>query len=236
MKEDKPRLLIVEDDDALRDVLVHNFNDNGYECLTAADGNAALEVAQAEKPDLIILVIMLPKMDGFEVCRILRRSRATPIIMLTAKSDEIDKIVGFELGADDYISKPFSMRELKARIKSKLRNSWMSNASPVVEHEKSSALVSNDLLIDIARYQAIINGTPLNLTPKEFSLLRFFVQNKGEVISRDHILDEVWGCNYFGDTRTVDFHVLRLRRKIEVDAHNPKRLVTIWGIGYKFVA
>jgi len=235
MDDGKPKILIAEDDDVLLGVLCHNFERDGYQCLTATDGSAAVNVAQMEKLDLIILDIMLPKIDGFEVCRILRRNMTTPIIMLTAKIDETDKIVGLELGADDYIAKPFSMRELKARVKSNLRRSRMPHSQQTVEEPPGTAITSQNLTIDTARYQATVDGVPLNLTPKEFNLLGFLVHNKGLVLSRGHILDKVWGYNYSGDTRTVDFHVLGLRKKIEADARNPKRLVTVWGVGYKFV-
>jgi two-component system OmpR family response regulator len=223
------KILIVEDDQALLDVLKYNLTKEGYSVATATDGIQALEVARGSKLDLILLDIMLPKMSGFDVCRILRKETTTPILMLTAKDEEVDKIVGLEIGADDYMTKPFSMRELLARIRAMLRRAEMVKPKPVEE----AVLRISDLEVDLARHQATLSGTKLELTPKEFDLLVFLARNKGLVLSREQLLERVWGYDYAGGTRTVDVHIRWLREKIEVDPAKPKRLVTIRGVGYK---
>jgi len=223
------KILIVEDDQALLDVLKYNLTKEGYNVVVATDGIQALEVARGNKPDLILLDIMLPKMSGFDVCRILRKETTTPILMLTAKDEEVDKIVGLEIGADDYMTKPFSMRELLARIRAMLRRTEMVKPKPVEE----AILRISDLEVDLARHQATLSGTKLDLTPKEFDLLVFLARNRGLVFSREQLLERVWGYDYAGDTRTVDVHIRWLREKIEVNPAKPKRLVTIRGVGYK---
>jgi len=223
------KVLIVEDDRNLLDVLKYNLTKEGYNVVVATDGIQALEVARGNKPDLILLDIMLPKMSGFDVCRILRKETTTPILMLTAKDEEVDKIVGLEIGADDYMTKPFSMRELLARIRAMLRRTEMVKPKPVEE----AILRISDLEVDSARHQATLSGTKLELTPKEFDLLVFLARNRGLVFSREQLLERVWGYDYAGDTRTVDVHIRWLREKIEVNPAKPKRLVTIRGVGYK---
>ena len=223
------KILIVEDDQALLDVLKYNLTKEGYSVATAIDGIQALEVARGSQPDLILLDIMLPKMSGFDVCRILRKETTTPILMLTAKDEEVDKIVGLEIGADDYMTKPFSMRELLARIRAMLRRAEMVKPKPVEE----AVLRISDLEVDLARHQATLSGTKLDLTPKEFDLLAFLARNRGLVFSREQLLERVWGYDYAGDTRTVDVHIRWLREKLEVDPAKPKRLITIRGVGYK---
>jgi two-component system OmpR family response regulator len=224
------KILIVEDDRNLLDTLKYNLRKEGYEVATAVDGAEALEVARREKPDLIILDLMLPKVSGFEVCRILRKEMIVPILMLTAKAEETDKIVGLEIGADDYMTKPFSLRELLARVRAMLRRAKMVETQPVVEE---ALLKVGDIKVDIARHQASKGATTLELTPKEFDLLAFLARNKGFVFSRDQLLEKVWGYDFAGDTRTVDVHIRWLRQKIEMDPSNPKHLVTIRGTGYK---
>lgn len=221
------KILIVEDDRNLLDILKYNLQKEGYNTVTAVDGTEALDVARREKPDLIILDIMLPKLSGFEVCRILRKEMTVPILMLTPKEEEVDKIVGLEIGADDYITKPFSMRELLARLRAMLRRADMVT-QPSVEHLKIG-----DLEIDAARHQAQYRGQPLTLTPKEFELLLFLARNKGLVFSREQLLDKVWGYDYAGETRTVDVHMRWLRQKIEIDPAHPRILLTVRGAGYK---
>jgi len=223
------KILVVEDDRNLLDTLKYNLSKEGYNAVTAIDGAEALAVARREKPDLIILDIMLPKLSGFEVCRILRKEMTIPILMLTAKDEEIDKIVGLEIGADDYMTKPFSMRELLARLGAVLRRTEMAVRS--VGGEK--LLRVGDLEIDIARHQASMEGTALELSPKEFDLLVFLARNKGFVFNRDQLLAKVWGYDFAGDTRTVDVHIRWLRQKIERDPAKPEHLVTIRGGGYK---
>ena len=224
------KILVVEDDRNLLDTLKYNLRKEGYVVVTAVDGAEALDVARREKPDLIILDIMLPKISGFEVCRILRKEMIVPILMLTAKVEETDKIVGLEIGADDYMTKPFSLRELLARVRAMLRRVKMVEMQP--EPEKALLRVG-DIEVDIARHQASKGATTLELTPKGFDLLAFLARNKGFVFNRDQLLEKVWGYDFAGDTRTVDVHIRWLRQKIEMDPSNPKHLVTVRGTGYK---
>jgi len=229
------KVLLVEDDRTLLDVLKYNLTKEGHDVITACDGVEALNVARDKKPDLIVLDVMLPKLDGFEVCRILRRETTTPILMLTAKASETDKVVGLELGADDYMTKPFSMREFLARIKAMLRRSeMMKMAAGSVKETISSLIRVGDLEIDFARHKVSRAGSAIDLSPKEFDLLAFLVKNREQVFRRDQLLEKVWGYDYAGDTRTVDVHIRWLRQKIESDPANPKHLLTVRGIGYKF--
>jgi two-component system OmpR family response regulator len=224
------KILVVEDDRNLLDTLKYNLRREGYEAMTATDGAEALDVARRQKPDLIILDIMLPKLSGFEVCRILRKEMTVPVLMLTAKDQEVDKIVGLEIGADDYMTKPFSMRELLARLGAMLRRADMAAAQLASERK---VVKIGDLEIDFGRHQASCRGSRLDLTPKEYDLLAFLATNKGLVFSRDQLLDKVWGYEYAGNTRTVDVHIRWLRQKIESDPAKPTRLVTVRGAGYK---
>jgi len=222
------KILVVEDDPNILEALKYNLGREGYDTLTAVDGAQAIEAARASKPDLIILDIMLPKMNGFEVCRILRKEMAVLIIMLTARDDEIDKITGLDLGADDYMTKPFSMRELLARVRAMLRRMEIKTVIP------ETAAKFGDLEIDIRHHVITRAGIALNLSPKEFDLLVFLAGNKGLVFNRDQLLEKVWGYEYSGDTRTVDVHIRWLREKIENNSEEPKRLITVRGVGYKF--
>ncbi|OGO02817.1 MAG: DNA-binding response regulator [Chloroflexi bacterium RBG_13_54_8] len=188
-----------------------------------------MEVARSNKPDFVILDIMLPKMSGFEVCRILRKEMTVPILILTAKEGEIDKIVGLDLGADDYMTKPFSMRELLARVRATLRRVEMHAPKSALE----TPLRAGDIEVDMARHTATKGGSMLTLTPKEFDLLAFLTKNKGFVFSREHLLEKIWGYDYFGGTRTVDVHIRWLREKMEDNPAKPKYLLTVRGIGYK---
>jgi DNA-binding response OmpR family regulator len=230
------KVLVVEDDLTLRETLEYNLARQGYEVHAAADGQTALDIARQEQPDLILLDIMLPGLDGFEVCRVLRQEMSVPILMLTARDEEIDKVVGLEIGADDYMTKPFSMRELLARVKAQLRRvrltreEAMAAEGGVVEGEK---IIVGDLIIDLARHEALLGGEPLSLKPKEYELLVFLARNRGLVLSRDLILERVWGWDYGGGSRTVDVHVRWLREKIEPDPANPTRIVTVRGVGYR---
>lgn len=224
------KILIVEDDTNLLATLKYNLSRESYDVVTAIDGAQALEVARKEKPDLIILDIMLPELSGYEVCRILRKEMIVPVLMLTAKTEEVDKVVGLEIGADDYMTKPFSMRELLARVRAMLRRATMIRSQTVDEKQ---LLVINDLEVDTARHQALLRSKEIALTPKEFDLLVFLARNKGLVFSREKLLEKVWGYDYAGDTRTVDVHIRWLRQKIETDPANPSRLVTVRGTGYK---
>jgi len=224
------KVLIVEDDPNLLETLKYNLRKEGYDIVTASDGEQAIEAARREKPDIIILDIMLPRISGFEVCRILRKEMTVPVLMLTAKADETDKIVGLEIGADDYMTKPFSMRELLARVRALLRRTKMVPTSSA--GEPISSKIGN-LELDIARHRASLSGAALELSPKEFDLLAFLARNKGLVFSREQLLEKVWGYDYAGDTRTVDVHIRWLRQKIETDPTHPKLLITIRGTGYK---
>ena len=224
------KVLIVEDDPNLLETLKYNLRKEGYDVVTASDGEQAIDVARREKPGLLILDIMLPRINGFEVCRILRKEMTAPILMLTAKADETDKIVGLEIGADDYMTKPFSIRELLARVRAMLRRAKM--AEPASAGELISLKIGN-LEVDIARHKASLAGVVLELSPKEFDLLAFLVQNKGLVFSREQLLEKVWGYDYAGDSRTVDVHIRWLRQKIETDPTHPKYLITVRGTGYK---
>lgn len=228
------KILIVEDDKILLDALKYNLNKEGYRVVTAGDGRQALEVAQTEKPDLIVLDIMLPELDGFEVCRILRREMTVPILMLTAKAEEIDKVVGLELGADDYLTKPFSLRELLARIRAMLRRIEMVRQEALADEATPKTIKVANLEIDFARHSVCRGGVVLHLSPREFELLAFLARNRGQVFSRDRLLGKVWGYDYAGDTRTVDVHIRWLRQKIEDDPSHPKHLLAVRGVGYKF--
>jgi len=223
------RVLIVEDDQTLLSVLEYNLAKEGYNVVTAADGVKALEATRKDKPDLIILDIMLPKMSGFEVCRILRKEMTVPILMLTAREDEIDKVVGLDLGADDYVTKPFSMRELLARVRAMLRRVEMQAPKPA----GITLFKVGDIEVDIGRHTATKRGCTLDLTPKEFDLLAFLTKNKRLVFTRDHLLEKIWGYDYPGGTRTVDVHMRWLREKIEDNPGKPKYLLTVRGVGYK---
>lgn len=231
------KVLIVEDETALRETISYNLKRDGYEVKAVSDGRTALEIARQIKPDLILLDIMLPEVDGLEVCRILRQEMLTPIIMLTARDDEIDRVVGLEIGADDYLTKPFSMRELMARVKAQLRRSQLLRE----EHRKSDLeektyekFVFKDLVINITRREVTLVGEPLALSPQEFDLLLFFAEHKGQMLSRQFILERVWGWDFIGGSRTVDVHVRWLRQKIEDDPRKPTRIVTVRGGGYRF--
>lgn len=231
------KVLVVEDDQTLLDVLQYNLRQQGYDVLTAADGAAGLDTARGSKPDLVILDVMLPKMDGYEVCRILRRETTVPIIMLTAKTEETDRVVGLEVGADDYVTKPFSMRELIARVRAMLRRAViMKKEAESSAGAPTPCLKAGDLEIDVSRHTVSRQGVNIELTRMEFALLEFLARNQGQVFSRDHLLEKVWGYDFSGDTRTVDVHVSWLRHKIEANPAHPKHLLTVRGVGYKLEA
>lgn len=225
-------ILIVEDEENLRETLNYRLAAEGYRIATAGDGQQALEIAEAVKPDLILLDVMLPRLDGFDVCRILRKSTATPILMLTAKDDEVDKVVGLEMGADDYVTKPFSTRELVARVKALLRRADRQTA--VVGEGEEHALESADLRLDQAQHRAWLAERELELKPREFELLAFLMRHRGQAVTRDQLLDSVWGYGAEVDTRTVDVHVRWLREKIEKDPAHARRITTVRRVGYRF--
>ncbi|ACZ43749.1 two component transcriptional regulator, winged helix family [Thermobaculum terrenum ATCC BAA-798] len=228
-------VLLVEDESTLLTTIAYNLRREGYKVLTAENGKRALELAE-ENPDIVVLDILLPEIDGLEVCRRLRQRSSVPIIMLTAKTDEVDRIVGLELGADDYLTKPFSMRELLARIKALLRRRSliMAEISSQQQESRRQKLVSGDLEIDPAMHQVKRGGKVIQLTPREFDLLTFLVMNKGIVFSAERLLEEVWGYDEALDVRTVPVHIRNLREKIEDDPSDPKRIETVRGVGYRF--
>ena len=227
------KVLVVDDEKAIVDILKFNLKREGYETIEAYDGEDGLNLAMAEKPDLILLDVMLPSMPGFDVCKKIREKSNVPIIMLTARTDEIDKVLGLELGADDYITKPFGIREVMARVKANLRRNTM-EASENAENKDSSVLDFGSLKIDVEKFEASKDGKVLELTLREFELLKFLAQQPEKIFSRETLLEKVWGYEYFGDFRTVDVTVRRLREKIEDDASEPKYVMTKRGRGYYF--
>ncbi|MBQ8004231.1 MAG: response regulator transcription factor [Oscillospiraceae bacterium] len=227
------KILVVEDEKAIADILDFNLRKEGYDVVCAYDGEEGLSHAIADKPDLILLDVMLPKLDGFEVCKEVRKNSNVPIIMLTAREEEVDKILGLELGADDYITKPFSMRELMARIKANVRRSL----APVSETEDvadENRLVFGNIVINLKSLDVKKNGEKLELTPREFDLIKFLATQPNQVFSREVLMENVWKYDYYGDLRTVDVTVRRLREKLEDDPANPVRIVTRRGAGYMF--
>jgi DNA-binding response OmpR family regulator len=224
------RVLVVEDEESLLFTLQHNLKREGYRVLTATRGDDGLRLAREQQPDLILLDLMLPGIDGIQVCRMLRRDTSVPIIMLTALGGESDRVAGLDTGADDYIAKPFGMRELMARVRALLRRSG-ARAEP---DSGPTLVVSGDLEVDRERREVRKGGSLLRMKPKEFDLLLFFSQHPGRVFSREQILDEVWGYDFYGGPRTVDVHVRWLRQKVEDDPANPVRLKTVRGSGYLF--
>ena len=219
-------ILIVEDDETLQETLAYNLDLEGYTVTSASDGAAGLEIARAQQPDLIVLDVMLPELDGLSVCRILRREMDVPIIMLTARSSEVDKIIGLDSGADDYITKPFALGEFLARVRAALRR----KPKPAV----SDRLESDDLSIDLVGRKAYKGSVELNLSHKEFDLLAELMRNEGLVLSRDLLLTKVWGYDYIGESRTVDVHIRWLREKIEQNPSKPTRIITVRSVGYRF--
>ena len=222
------KILVVDDEPTLVATLKYNLERDGFQVVTAEDGESALNLARSHRPDLVLLDLMLPGLDGFQVCRILRREMQAPILMLTAKGDEIDKVVGLELGADDYVTKPFSMRELLARVRALLRRA---DIRPEGERE---VLTSGDLSLDLAKREATRSARAVPLKPKELELLAFFLRNRQRAFTREQLLNQIWGYDYAGDTRTVDVHVSWLRQKIEDQPQKPARIVTVRGLGYRF--
>jgi DNA-binding response OmpR family regulator len=229
------KILVVEDEEALLETLVYNLSKQGYQVETATDGKAAITAARSITPDLIVLDIMLPVLDGFEVCRILRQETNVPIVMLTARDEEIDRVIGLELGADDYISKPFSMREFLARVKAHLRRERLRQEEKDEGSDSIKEILHfGNLSLDLMRREVHLDGQILTLKPKEFELLLFLVNHRGQVLTRDLILERVWGWDFSGGSRTVDVHVRWLREKIETDPAAPERIVTVRGSGYRF--
>ncbi len=223
-------VLVVEDEQSLRDPLVYLLTKEGFDVIEAVDGHEAIEKFAKKGIDLILLDLMLPGLNGNEVCRIIRQTSQVPIIMLTAKDSEIDKVVGLEIGADDYVTKPYSTRELLARMKAVLRR----NADAPVVTSAEGILEAGPVRMDVDRHQVFVNGEKTSMPLKEFELLELLLENVNRVLTRGQIIDRVWGSNYFGDTKTLDVHVKRLRSKIEDDPARPAHLLTVRGLGYKF--
>jgi DNA-binding response OmpR family regulator len=223
------RIAVIDDDDSIRASVVNNLGLEGYEVVTASNGQEGIALIEENQPNLIVLDVMMPKKDGLQVCKEIRnKGISTPLILLTARSAEVDKVLGLELGADDYLAKPFGMLELIARIKALLRR-----------HQKTldiEKIEFSDVTVDFKAYRAERNHAPLELSAREYRLLKYLVSKKGNVVTRDELLDEVWGYNSYPSTRTVDNHIARLRQKIEHNVEEPKHIVTVHGVGYKFVA
>ncbi len=224
------KVLVVDDEASIVNIISYNLKKEGYDVITAEDGEAGLELAMNENPDLILLDIMMPKMDGYEVCRKIREKSNVPIIMLTARADEVDKVIGLEMGADDYVTKPFGNRELIARVKAHLRRSTAKDAPT----EQGNVQTFGDLTIDFDRYEVTKRGEVINLTMREFELLTFLATQKSQIFNRETLLEKVWGYEYFGDVRAVDVTIRRLREKIEDDPGKPRYVITKRGIGYYF--
>jgi two-component system response regulator RegX3 len=223
-------ILVVEDEEALADTIRYGLEREGFEVSVVADGRTALERFRAERPALVILDLMLPELSGLDVCRAIRSESDAPIVIVTAKDGEADKVAGLELGADDYVTKPFSVRELVSRVRAHLRRVEMSGASG-----SAGALRAGPVELDADRHEVRVRGDLVPLPPKEFALLAMLLRLKGRLLTRDHLIAEVWGTDYFGDTKTLDVHVKRLRQKIEEDPHRPAHLLTVRGLGYRFV-
>jgi len=224
------RILLVEDEEALADSIRYSLEREGFAVVVAPDGRTAIERFRGGDPELVILDLMLPELPGLDVVRAIRQESTVPIIIVTAKDSEADKVTGLELGADDYVTKPFSIRELVSRVRAHLRRARMS--APVAREE---VLLGGPVEMDVARHEVRVNGDAVMLPPKEFQLLELLLRRQGRLLTRDFLIEEVWGRDYVGDTKTLDVHVKRLRQKVEVDPHEPGHLLTVRGLGYKFV-
>jgi len=231
------KILVIEDEVSISTLLKFNLEKSGYTVVTAMDGKTGHDLVYSEKPDLILLDLMLPQMDGMEVCKRLRMSKNnTPILMLTAKDEELDKILGLELGADDYLTKPFSPREVVARVKAILRRTKHMAVPPEIDSTEDTVLQIGPLEIHPEKYEALFHSTKLELTPKEFELLLYLAKNQNRVLTREQLLNAVWNYDFLGDSRIVDVHISHLREKIEADTKQPKYIKTVRGLGYKFEA
>jgi two-component system response regulator RegX3 len=231
MAEASPLILVVDDEESYRDALTVSLEREGFRVEVAADGQEALDQFEATQPSLVLLDVMLPRISGVDVCRELRSRSRVPIIMVTARGSEIDAVVGLEVGADDYVSKPFRLRELIARVRAALRRSVDEEPTSLTNQE---VLEIGDVRLDAARHEVFVRGDPVALPLKEFELLELLLANAGRVLTRDVLIDRIWGPNYFGDTKTLDVHVKRLRAKVEEDPSNPTHVVTIRGVGYRY--
>jgi two-component system response regulator RegX3 len=223
------RILIVEDEDPLAESVRYNLERDGFAVSVASDGRRALEMFRVEQPSLVILDLMLPEMSGLDVCRMIRQESDVPIIMVTAKDSEADKVTGLELGADDYVTKPFSVRELTSRVRAQLRRNRIRSG------QDDELLQGGPVEMDVARHEVRVAGKLVGFPPKEFELLEMLLRKRGRLLTREYLIEEIWGHDYFGDTKTLDVHVKRIRHKIEGDPHAPEHLVTVRGLGYKYV-
>lgn len=230
MSDTAGSILLVEDEDSLAESIRYSLEREGYVVTVAPDGRKALERFRANRPDLVILDLMLPEVSGLDVCRIIREESTVPIVMVTAKDSEADKVAGLELGADDYVTKPFSVRELVSRVRAHLRRARMQG--PPGQEE---ILLGGRVEMDVGRHEVRVSQELIPFPPKEFELLEAFLRRKGRLLTRDHLIEEIWGYDYVGDTKTLDVHVKRIRQKIEDDPHEPELLLTVRGLGYKFV-
>jgi len=228
--EAMPPILLIEDEPALADSIHFLLEREGFRVVVAPDGEQGIECLRSDPPSVVLLDLMLPKLSGLDVCRIVRAESTVPIVIVTAKDAEADRVAGLELGADDYVTKPFSMRELVARVRAQRRRAGMGAEQPDV-----GLLKGGPVELDARRHEARVRGEPVAFTPKEFDLLRTFLLGLRRLRTRDYLISEVWGPDYFGDTKTLDVHVKRLRQKIELDPHNPVHLVTVRGLGYRFI-
>lgn len=227
---------MIEDDPAILDAVAYNLKRDGHSVVTSADGLDGLRLSREVEPDLIVLDLMLPRMSGLDVCRIVRTERPVPILMLTARDSEVDKVVGLEIGADDYVTKPFSMRELLARVNAALRRDRISrDAGTTAEDARIETLEGGDIVLSITAHEARLGGQVVPLRPKEFDLLEYLMRHPSQVLTREMILDSVWGYSYGGETRTVDVHIRWLREKLEADPSHPVHIQTVRSVGYKFV-
>ncbi len=224
-------MLLVEDEPSLAESIKYSLERECCRVVVAGDGELAVQLSQDERPAVIVLDLMLPKLSGLDVCRLIRQESNVPILILTAKDTEADKVAGLELGADDYVTKPFSMRELVSRVRAQLRRAAMTGETPVL----TEILRGGPVELDLDRHEATVRGEPVKLTPREFGLLALFLERKGRLLTRDLLISELWGHDYFGDTKTLDVHVKRLRQKIELDPRQPSHLVTVRGLGYRFL-
>ncbi len=231
MAEPEATVLVVEDEESFVDALTIGLKREGFRVEVARDGLEALDRFDTVRPDVVLLDVMLPRLSGIDVCRAIRRRSAVPIVMVSAKTSEIDTVVGLEVGADDYVAKPFRLRELVARLRAALRR-----APPAGETEEQGAIEVGDVRLDLERHEVFLRGEPITLPLKEFELLAVLLANAGRVMTREALIDRVWGLDYVGDTKTLDVHVKRLRARIETDPSSPKRITTIRGLGYKFQA
>ncbi|MBT8247593.1 MAG: response regulator transcription factor [Acidimicrobiia bacterium] len=226
------RVLVIEDEEPLADSIKYNLELEGYEVDVALGGNSGLRKFKEQDPSLVLLDVMLPEISGLDLCRMMRADSDVPIIMITARDSEADKVTGLELGADDYVTKPFSMRELLARVRANLRRHEMESGTPNLDEE---VLTGGPVKLDVGRHEVSVDGEPVQLRPREFELLAAFLRNRGMLMTRDRLITEVWGMDYFGDTKTLDVHIKRVRKKIEPNPKAPRYLITVRGLGYKFV-